>query len=567
MQFIKDTLDAGIVHSICSKNDFDVAMEKLHILGIDDCFVFPSINWEPKGTRIKAIISTMNLRPSNVLFIDDNIQNLQEAEFYNEDIMTALPELIREICPVQIEKKDLQHTRLAQYKVLEEKTKKATEFADNNEFLRSCNIRVEINEDCMNHLDRLYELNMRSNQLNYTKNRQSKEELAALFADKTVSAGYVSAKDNFGDYGIVGFYAVKDSKAIHYCFSCRTLGMLVEQYVYVKIGAPQLDVQGSVVTQLNDSFIPDWINSNSREGKKREKTEFNKSIIWKGPCDIQQIFSFIKDDRDTVQEFTYTNDDGYSIEGHNYTAQIVSALQMTAQRKAEITSEFVWLDSKMYDTKLTEENFDYLILSMVTDASLGLYRRKDNGEYLAYYSGACDITRAENWKSFENNILKVGRLPYSMDDMKRFSEIYEFVPDENFSVSVKSLESIYDYLAAKGTKLILILPTERKYPGETSAFYKNREKKHQVLNGVVRQWANGKTDVFIMPIDKYITDDRCFLDTLNHFTKSVYYRMAEDLAGIIGINGGIKGKGTLWASSLEQWAVNMKRKITKRIRG
>ena len=82
IDFINDTLDAGIVHSICSKNDYHKTKDKMQELGIWDLFVFPSIDWTPKGQRVKSIIDQMKLRPENVLFIDDNVQNLQEAAFY-----------------------------------------------------------------------------------------------------------------------------------------------------------------------------------------------------------------------------------------------------------------------------------------------------------------------------------------------------------------------------------------------------------------------------------------------------------------------------------------------------
>ncbi len=44
----------------------------------------------------------------------------------------------------------------------------------------------------------------------------------------------------YGEYGIVGFYAVKDNTLVHFLFSCRTLGMGIEQYTYEKIGCPKL---------------------------------------------------------------------------------------------------------------------------------------------------------------------------------------------------------------------------------------------------------------------------------------------------------------------------------------
>ena len=123
VQFINDSLDCGIIHSICSKNDYDTIKHELSGLQLWDKFVFPSINWEPKGNRIKTIIDRMQLRAENVLFIDDNIQNLQEALFYCSQIMTAMPEEIQGIIHNSkiAEKKDPNHKRLEQYRLLEQK--------------------------------------------------------------------------------------------------------------------------------------------------------------------------------------------------------------------------------------------------------------------------------------------------------------------------------------------------------------------------------------------------------------------------------------------------------------
>src|ERR1700742_2260416 len=69
----------GIVSSICSKNDHDHARQELERIGIWNDFVFPRIAFAAKGPAIASIVDDANLRPDNVLFIDDNHLNLEEA--------------------------------------------------------------------------------------------------------------------------------------------------------------------------------------------------------------------------------------------------------------------------------------------------------------------------------------------------------------------------------------------------------------------------------------------------------------------------------------------------------
>ena len=75
-----DLTDRGIVNSICSKNDDSAVNEELRKNKILDLFVFNSINWSPKGQRVKQIVEEMGLRFPNVMFIDDNPLNRAEVQ-------------------------------------------------------------------------------------------------------------------------------------------------------------------------------------------------------------------------------------------------------------------------------------------------------------------------------------------------------------------------------------------------------------------------------------------------------------------------------------------------------
>ena len=50
------TLDSrGILHSIASKNDYEIALSKLSKFGLDEFFLFPEINWNAKSETISSI--------------------------------------------------------------------------------------------------------------------------------------------------------------------------------------------------------------------------------------------------------------------------------------------------------------------------------------------------------------------------------------------------------------------------------------------------------------------------------------------------------------------------------
>ena len=86
LEKIKQLDGVGIINSICSKNDYLEAKAKLVQLGIWDFFVFPIIDFVPKGQNVKNIIDSLRLRPENCVFVDDNDANLREAEFYSSSL-------------------------------------------------------------------------------------------------------------------------------------------------------------------------------------------------------------------------------------------------------------------------------------------------------------------------------------------------------------------------------------------------------------------------------------------------------------------------------------------------
>ena len=268
----------GILSSVCSKNDPAAIVPILKDKGIFDYLVFPSISWDAKGARIAALIEAAQLRPSTVLFLDDNPNNRAEAAACVPGLQVAgedfIPVLLAD--PRFKGKDDRGLTRLSQYKLLESRKRDEQANSDNEEFLRGCDIRVQIEYDVLSHLDRAIELINRTNQLNYTKKRlpenidQARASLSGDLVNFARQAGLIRVVDKYGDYGFVGFFVTEylrdvvdeeaaNSRFLHYCFSCRTLGMRIEQYIYQYLRRPQLDVIGEVLTDLTIEREIDWV--------------------------------------------------------------------------------------------------------------------------------------------------------------------------------------------------------------------------------------------------------------------------------------------------------------------
>lgn len=229
INFIKDTESKGIVHSICSKNDFNNAKEYLTKLEIFDLFVFPSIEYTAKGLRIKNIIENCQLRPSNVLFVDDNRINTNETRYFLQDIHIENDTKFIKNFFYQISK-----SRTHLYKILEKKSLDK----DNIDFLIDSDIHITItnSNDCILFHDRIVELVNRSNVLNFTKSRMnvdfSDNNIAPYFHFNIPRQNYaVFAWDKYGYYGLIGYFSSWDQKTVeHFVFSCRVLNMGIENF-------------------------------------------------------------------------------------------------------------------------------------------------------------------------------------------------------------------------------------------------------------------------------------------------------------------------------------------------
>ena len=298
----------GIISSICSKNDYEQAKAKLTELGLWEYFVFPSINFGPKGQAIAEMIESAALRPQNVLFIEENPSNLEEVKFFNDSIMTAHPKDILEQLlnhPNLAGKPDPELTRLKQYQFLQRKVEERTATAlSNEEFLRSSNIRLIIDYDIEANFDRVVELINRTNQLNYTKLRLNTPDDIAAFKEQLNSfgclAGCVRAIDNYGDYGLVGFFLMTRTASIreltHFVFSCRIMNMGVEQYIYEILGKPDIEIVPPVSQPLDSHATVDWITLD--DGKQNTGPSVRgRKLVLLGGCDLLQLASYCSTER------------------------------------------------------------------------------------------------------------------------------------------------------------------------------------------------------------------------------------------------------------------------------
>ena len=426
VEMVKELSRRGIISSICSKNDYDQVKRALTELGIWEFFVFPHVQFSPKGQAVVAMLEGAGLRAENVLFVDDNPSNLEEVKFFNRGIMTAHPSEVLETLlehPHCAGKPDPELTRLKQYQFLQRKIEqRSASTLSNEDFLRASGIRISIDYDFESNFDRVVELINRTNQLNYTKQRletaQDIERFRVLLNGTFhLYAGCVRASDNYGDYGLIGFFLLRQSarekKLLHFVFSCRTMNMGIEQYIYEMLGKPTISIVEPVSYGLASHSEIDWINSD-RDAAAAIGAGAGKLVLL-GGCDLLQLASYCSTDR---LEFVNRCQDEIMVRFED--PGFVLSDRKTVQNSTVLPNFPSWTyeDVARFDASISEAGI--IILSM-WPAMNGDYYRLSDGVTVRInrkFAG-CIRRRDENW-FFEN----FKRLPLD-DDNDRLPFIAE----------------------------------------------------------------------------------------------------------------------------------------------
>ena len=224
----------GILQSVVSKNDHEVALAALEHFGLASYFLVPQISWAPKSNAIATIAKKLNIGSDTFAFIDDQ-------EFERAEVASRHPEVFA-IDAIALETLGV-HERFAvevtseaaSRRVLyqeEEQRNAALEDSamDYEEFLRSCSMRIDIAPLDTDDLPRSYELSQRTNQLNIWSSRYTSDQLQALLSEDSPLRAYtVRAEDRFGSYGLVGLCIIDEPARLvrDLMFSCRIQGKLV----------------------------------------------------------------------------------------------------------------------------------------------------------------------------------------------------------------------------------------------------------------------------------------------------------------------------------------------------
>ena len=265
---VKELDRRGIINSIASKNDADLALRALERFGLRDHFVFPKISWGPKSEAIRDIIAEMDVGADTFAFIDDQpfergevAELLPEVTVFSDGDIGRLLDHPRFDVPVTAES-----GRRRQMYQTEEKRAAARQESplDYASFLRSCDISLTVSRLTPRNLMRMYELSQRTNQLNFSGLRYTQAELEAVMAQRPQDAFVLACTDRFGDYGAIGFCVLAQGRpqVESFFMSCRVQRKRVEN-AFFRLLAAELGARGA--ERLEVSYRPTAKNGASAQ--------------------------------------------------------------------------------------------------------------------------------------------------------------------------------------------------------------------------------------------------------------------------------------------------------------
>ena len=227
IQAILEELDSrGILLSIASKNEREVALEQLRTFGLDDFFLYPEIHWNAKSTSIANIQKNLNIGIDTILFIDDQPFERDEVHSQHPQLTcvdaSAYDGLLDDprLNP-RYRTEDSRRRRLLYLENMQREADEESYEGPKEEFLAELDMHFIIAEAGEQDLQRAEELTVRTNQLNATGITYSYEELDAFrrSPDHWLLVGELT--DRYGSYGKIGL-ALVERRA-----SCWQLKMLL----------------------------------------------------------------------------------------------------------------------------------------------------------------------------------------------------------------------------------------------------------------------------------------------------------------------------------------------------
>lgn len=299
-KYIKGLSKLGISLNVCSKNEEGTAYlgfdHRFSILNKNDFISFKA-NWNEKYKNILEISNEINIGTDSMVFIDDNPVERDIVKNNISDI--SIIELTKPENYLNILDKSnfFELTILSNddksrnefYKANIQRNLDSANFEDYSSYLKSLNMKCEIETVNEKNILRVTQLINKTNQFNFTTKRYTESEIRLILNSEYYFTLSIRLKDKFGDNGIVSVVIV----SIHseyvkidlWVMSCRVFKRNLEFAVFDEIIKKCVDlnvnkIRGIYIPSKKNIIIKDFYNSlGFKKIEQIDNTEFWEYII------------------------------------------------------------------------------------------------------------------------------------------------------------------------------------------------------------------------------------------------------------------------------------------------
>lgn len=242
---IISTLDSrGILQSISSKNDYDLAIQALSYFGLREFFLTPEINWNPKSLAVENIAKQLNISVDSFIFVDDSEFERQEVNSRFPNVRTfeslSLDQLSTDSTLNPIVTDEARNRRKMYLEDFKRKEEQVI-YGDNYlSYLRDCEIVLALRHlSPISDLNRGFELLSRTNQLNLSGRKFTFDEFNQDVSKGNCQWFIGNVLDKYGDYGSVVIFRLEtnlldNAKIVitDLAMSCRVAERMIEPALF-----------------------------------------------------------------------------------------------------------------------------------------------------------------------------------------------------------------------------------------------------------------------------------------------------------------------------------------------
>ena len=270
---LKALKQRGVLLGIVSKNEESTALEAIRshpemVLRPDD-FAGWRINWGDKAQNIVDLVAELNLGLQSAVFIDDSpAERSRVREAFPEVLVPEWPSspmdytaaLHRLRCFDTPLASLEDRVRTEMYVTERRRREVRAQVASLEQWLASLDIQVKAEPLSAASLDRATQLFNKTNQMNLSTRRLTREELWNWNQEPGRQVLVFRASDRFGDYGLVGLTGVslqdgeqREAQLVDFILSCRAMGRKIEEtMLHVAVAS----ARGAKAKSLQAEYIP-----------------------------------------------------------------------------------------------------------------------------------------------------------------------------------------------------------------------------------------------------------------------------------------------------------------------